>query len=97
MIKNHQITIHEKIVQTEGNIVSDMGGEKVMLSISNGKYYNLGEIGGLIWDALASPSTLNEVVNQLMDKFNVEKMECENHVISFVEHLLDEGLVRLEK
>jgi len=32
----------------EGNIVSNMDGEKVMLSIKNGKYYNLGEIGGFI-------------------------------------------------
>ena len=34
----------------KGNIVSDMGGEKVMLSIENGKYYNLGEMGGEIWE-----------------------------------------------
>ena len=27
-----------------------MDGEKVMLSINNGKYYNLGEIGGDIWE-----------------------------------------------
>ena len=29
------------IVQSKGNIVSDMGGEKVMLSVNNGKYYQL--------------------------------------------------------
>ena len=29
-----------------------MGGEKVMLSVKNGKYYNLGEIGGEIWELI---------------------------------------------
>ena len=34
------------VVRAEGCIVSDMGNEKVMMSIRNGKYYNLGEVGG---------------------------------------------------
>ena len=40
MIKNQNISLENMIVQSKGNIVSDMDGEKVMLSINNGKYYN---------------------------------------------------------
>lgn len=43
MIQESKIDVNHVIVQVEGNIVSDMDGEKVMLSIKNGKYYNLGE------------------------------------------------------
>ena len=50
MIKNQNISLNQTLSQVKGNIVSDMGGEKVMLSVNNGKYYNLGEIGGDIWD-----------------------------------------------
>ena len=46
MIKTKQISLQNMVAQIPGNIVSDMGGEKVMMSINNGKYYNLGEIGG---------------------------------------------------
>ena len=47
-MSNLQLTVDAVIVQSEGFLVSDMDGEKVMLSIDNGKYYNLGEIGGRI-------------------------------------------------
>lgn len=46
MIKSQTVSLNDYFVQGTGNIVSDMGGEKVMLSVLNGKYYNLGEVGG---------------------------------------------------
>lgn len=48
------LSLETVLVQREGNIASDMDGEKVMLNVKNGKYYNLGEVGGEIWSALAS-------------------------------------------
>ncbi|MEH7308974.1 PqqD family protein, partial [Neobacillus drentensis] len=36
MISTQKISLNSKVVQTEGNIVSDMDGEKVMLSIESG-------------------------------------------------------------
>ena len=33
MITNQKISLNQEVTQGKGNIVSDMGGEKVMLSI----------------------------------------------------------------
>ena len=52
MIKNRTLSIQQSVRQVKGNIVSDMDGEKVMLSVENGKYYNFGDIGegfGNLW------------------------------------------------
>ncbi len=49
MLKTKELTQNHLISQMEGNIVSDMDGETVMLCIQSGKYYNLGELGGEIW------------------------------------------------
>ena len=62
MINAQKVTLHSTIVQTHGNIVSDMDGEKVMLSIEKGKYYNLGLLGGVIWELIESPITGDELV-----------------------------------
>ena len=48
----NEISLESVVSQVDGQIVSDMGGEKVMLSIHNGKYYNLGGLGGRIWEQL---------------------------------------------
>ena len=63
-----KIGLKDYIAQAEGNIVSDMDGEKVMLSIKNGKYYNLGTIGGVIWDHLQKPILLEELISKLQNE-----------------------------
>ena len=53
MLKDKKISLNSRIVQSKGNMVSDMDGEKVMLNIEKGKYYNLGELGGTIWGSMS--------------------------------------------
>ncbi|MEH7226489.1 lasso peptide biosynthesis PqqD family chaperone [Bacillus sp. JJ1566] len=72
-----------------------MGGEKVMLSVLKGKYYNLGEIGGAIWDLLSEPTTVEKLVTSLLETFDVDRQECESHVNEFLEQLRKEELIQL--
>lgn len=97
MIGSQIITSDRIIAQSEDNIVSDMGGEKVMLSVHNGKYYNLGQIGGQIWDMIRRPIAVSQLVAQLTSEYDVEPGQCENQVIDFLELLLGEGLIDIEK
>jgi hypothetical protein len=95
MLKNKSIVMEQSVVQIKGNIVSDMGGEKVMLSVDKGKYYNLGVIGGEIWGLLEKKISICQLVNTLISTYSVEKSECVKQVFSFLECLLDEGLIEI--
>ncbi|MED3820774.1 lasso peptide biosynthesis PqqD family chaperone [Priestia aryabhattai] len=95
MIKSEQILPKHVVTQSEGNIVSDMGNEKVMLNIENGKYYNLGEIGGDIWEGISKPTQVNELVNHIVKKYDVQTDKCEEEVISFLENMYLENLIEL--
>ncbi|MFE5321188.1 lasso peptide biosynthesis PqqD family chaperone [Paenibacillus sp. NPDC056579] len=90
---NTTFSLQGWFVQSKGNIVSDMGGEKVMLSVHNGKYYNLGEIGGKIWELLEHPTCVTEMVAKLMSEYEVEHDQCEEHVLSFLQMLSKENLI----
>lgn len=94
---NEKITIKNWIVQKEGNIVSDMDGEKVMLSVERGKYYNLGQIGGDIWEHIVNPTSIEHLITKLTTKYEVQQRECEDQVLSFIDSLIREDLVRLVK
>ena len=83
------------IVQTKGNIVSDMDGEKVMLSIKNGKYYNLGEIGGIIWESIQEPKSIESIIEELKATYDVTAEQCEADIIPFVEMLRNENLIEV--
>lgn len=102
MENNQAITIQtllmkQLVSQDPNNIVSDMGGEKVVLSIENGKYYNLGVMGSHIWDLIKEPVTLSVIVDTLMKDFNVAKEICEEQVLSFLSHLLEERLIQMKE
>lgn len=95
---NHSnLSKDSEVVQNEGNLVSDMNGEKVMLNIGNGKYYNLGEIGGAIWDLIEKPLAVNEIIKSLMKNYAVKEPECEDHVLSFIKQLGEEKLISIKK
>lgn len=97
MVKTQLLSTTYIVSQSEGNIVSDMDGEKVMLSISNGKYYNLGEIGGVIWDLIKTPTSISQLINTLLDQYEIEQNECQEQVLSFLEKLVEEKLIKLEE
>ncbi|MFP4977466.1 lasso peptide biosynthesis PqqD family chaperone [Paenibacillus sp. CN-4] len=87
------LSMESVLVQREGNIASDMDGEKVMLNVKNGKYYNLGEVGGEIWSALEAPASVSRVVDTIRETYDVSAEKAEHDVLAFLRHLLDEGLV----
>ncbi|WP_338789127.1 lasso peptide biosynthesis PqqD family chaperone [Metabacillus sp. FJAT-53654] len=97
MDKTQRISLTHIVSQEEGNIVSDMDGEKVMLNIQNGKYYNLGDIGGDIWDLIKKPTSINHLVNTLTTQYDVNQSECEEQVMSFLKLLNDENLIMVEE
>lgn len=91
------IAAEDLIQQKEGFLVSDMAGEKVMLSIENGKYYNLGKVGGRIWELMSQPVTINSLVGQLVTEYEIEYEVCEGQVHAFLDNLVAEGLIQVSK
>jgi hypothetical protein len=95
MLKTEKVSLNSQIVQREGNVVSDMDGEKVMLNIGKGKYYNLGELGGTIWGLMNSPVEVNKIITALLSEYEIEKVECEQQVLAFIRSLHKEGLIQI--
>ncbi|HWJ80329.1 MAG TPA: lasso peptide biosynthesis PqqD family chaperone [Niallia sp.] len=97
MLKNKESLSTSLICQGTGNIVSNMENEKVLLSVKNSKYYNLGGVGGAIWDLIEKPLTLNNIVSSLMCEYDIDYTKCEDQVITFLEILSIEGLIELKE
>ncbi|WP_064091677.1 lasso peptide biosynthesis PqqD family chaperone [Rossellomorea aquimaris] len=97
MIKNLDFSLSSIIYQGEDNIVSDMDGEKVMLSIHNGKYYNLGEMGGVIWEQLENPISVERLIANLINEYEVEQDVCQEQVFSFLNLLKEENLINVRE
>jgi hypothetical protein len=93
MIKNQLLSNKDTIVQRDGNFISDMDGEKIMLSIQNGKYYNLGDVGGEIWDRIRDAISIPELITTLISDYNIDRAQCEEQVMNFLQMLIQEDLI----
>ncbi|MBD7939105.1 MULTISPECIES: lasso peptide biosynthesis PqqD family chaperone [Cytobacillus] len=97
MIAKKPLSINDSVKQVSGNMVSDMNGEKVMLNIENGKYYNLGVIGGDIWGKMQETVLVSSLISQMQAEYEVEQIKCEEEVFFFLEQLLKEGLIEVQQ
>jgi hypothetical protein len=96
MITKREISLNSTVLQGEGNIECEMGKEKVMLNVQNGKYYNLGETGGEIWNLIKYPIKVSDLINTLLEGFDVEREKCESDVLALLEHLYEEKLLQVD-
>lgn len=82
-----------KLCRRADIMAADMNGSTVMLDVTTGKYYNLGEVGGAIWALLEQPMTLEELVNELVRQYKVSPEQCRRDTLPFVEKLAERGLL----
>lgn len=91
-----QITLQSVITGKKNIVAADMDGETVMMGIETGKYYNLGKMGGVIWALLEQPVSVDAVIEQLLEKYEVTRQQCEEEVIDFLKQIQKEGLVEIK-
>jgi hypothetical protein len=72
---------------------SELGSEVVMLSLRDGTYYGLEDVGAEVWRLLQHPVTIRRIVEVLVDTYDVSATRCRADVINLVADLRDRGLV----
>ena len=76
-----------------GLMTADMNGSAVMMDIMSGKYYNLGSVGGRIWELLEEPMTVSALVEKLTAEYDVSAELCLADILPFLTKLLERGLL----
>ena len=74
-------------------VSSNLDGETVMMSVESGEYFGLDAVGSRIWELLETPITVANLIDLLVDEFEVSRVECEADTIEFLNHLLDKKLL----
>lgn len=79
--------------------VTDLAGEKVMIDFGTGKYFMLKGPANDIWDMLTEEDqlTIKEIVNRLMEEFDVDYTTCYNSVLEFVAQMANYEFVSLNE
>ena len=87
------LTLDARVAAASGLMASDLAGEMVLLNLADGVYYGLDAVGAHIWRLLDEPRTVRAVVDDVVAQYHVDRVRCEDDVLTFLGDLSTHGLV----
>ncbi|NTW32670.1 MAG: PqqD family protein [Bacteroidetes bacterium] len=90
----NKITL-ESIVQRKDSqiMASELSDELVMMDMENGNYISLNKTGRIIWEQIEKPIQVKELLQYLIKKYNVEKQQCSNDTLNYLEKINEQNLL----
>ena len=74
-------------------LVSNLGGESVLLSLNRECYYGLDAMGTRMWTALTTAESIQSAYDGLLAEYDVTEEKLRNDMCDLIEKLVDQGLV----
>ncbi len=81
------------VSRAEGFSTAQVQDDLMMLNLEQGAYYSLDSIGAEIWKLLDHPATVQALVNQLLERYQVSPAQCEADVLAFLEEIQKYGMI----
>ena len=84
------------LVTREDVLATEFGDEVVILSLHDGVYYGLDEVGASIWRLLREPVSIQAICDEIVGAYEVERSRCERDVRALLNDLVAKHLVRTQ-
>lgn len=84
----------ERFIQNKAIVQSKIGEEVVMLDMDSGFYFGLNSVASVIWGLLEIEIGFEELINQLMAQFEVERSLCETDTKALLNQMLEKNIIR---
>ena len=91
----HRILGSSIIVASKEQVCCNLEEEAVMLSLEKGKYYGLDPVGTRIWSLVQEPRAVNDILDALLQEYDVEPARCKQDLMALLEKLATEGLIEV--
>ena len=70
-----------------------MDGEAIIINLTTGVYYSMDKVGGLVWDLIDGGSSVEEIVEFILSRYDVGRERAEADVERLAAELMQEKLV----
>lgn len=68
-------------------------GELLIIDIETGKYYSLNSVANRIWEILETEKTEEQVVDTLLDEYDIDRENCVVQVQKYLKELSEKTLI----
>src|SRR5512137_812340 len=91
------VTLSESsiIVVTKDQVSCDLSGEAAILNLKTSTYFGLNTVGASIWKLIQEPKTVSQVLEAIIEEFDVDTARCENDILELLQELSRHGLIEI--
>lgn len=90
--------MYKNILKNDLIVATDMEeGEVVCLDVVSGNYYGINDVAKDIWDLLTDIHSENEIVNELIQNYDVDKDTLRDDVRTYLEELKASNLITYDE
>ena len=90
------ISLNSEIVSSSNQVSTDVDGEAVILGLQSEEYFGLKDVGARIWEIIQEPKTVKEILDLLLNEYEVEPERCERDLLALLQELVNEGLIEVK-
>ena len=91
------ITERSIITAAQDQVSVDLDGEVVILNLKDGVYYGLETVGARVWELIQEPRTLKEILEVLLQEYDVEPDRCAHELRALLEDLAAKELIEIRE
>ena len=72
---------------------TDIDEDKVMMDLEKGQYFALNSVGSRIWELMDKPVEIKEIIDSLLEEYDISRNECEENVLEFLGKLDEANII----
>lgn len=86
------LSLDTVLVVSTNQVAADLSGEVIILGLNEGVYFSTAATAARIWELLQTPRRLSDIVDTLLQEYDVTAEQCTSEVLAFAEELCARGL-----
>lgn len=88
-----ELSLDSQVVAAQDQIFCNLSGEIVILSVQSGLYFGLDLVGARVWELLQQPRAVRDIVEQLLDEYDVDAERCRHDVLVLLREMRRRELI----
>ena len=87
------ITLQSRLRIPDGVLSHDLDDEAVLLNLNTGIYLGLDPVGRRIWHLLQTDGSLENIVDAIVQEYDVTPERCTEDLLSLVDQMLEQKII----
>lgn len=91
------IPFAERLIIPPDVLISNVGGESVILNVNSERYFGLDQVGARMLTVLTTSDSIQTAFETLLEEYEVENEALRQDLVDLIDRLIKQGLLEIAR